>query len=80
MLDTDNTKVLSWLRQTPDGVKEVIATNVLTEPQTVDLTAGANGVKATHAKTLLKTPGAADPSSVAHIELGPYGVYIGEVK
>jgi alpha-glucosidase len=80
MLDTDNTKVLSWLRQAPGGAKVVIATNFTAEPQTVDLTAGANGVKGAHPMTLLKTPGAADPSSLDHIELGPYGVYIGEVK
>jgi alpha-glucosidase len=31
-------------------------------------------------KTLLKTPGAADPQSLDAIELGPFGVYIGEVQ
>jgi hypothetical protein len=28
-------------------------------------------------KTLLKTPGAADPTSLSQIQLGPYGVYRG---
>jgi hypothetical protein len=31
-------------------------------------------------KTLLKTPGATDPTSISQIQLGPYGVYIGEVQ
>ena len=31
-------------------------------------------------KTLLKTPGAADPVSLHRVALGPYGVYIGEVR
>jgi len=30
-------------------------------------------------KTLLKSPGAADPASLKSIALGPYGVYIGEL-
>jgi len=31
-------------------------------------------------KTLLKTPGAADPVSAGQIELGPFGVYVGELE
>jgi hypothetical protein len=31
-------------------------------------------------KTLLKTPGADDPTSLEDIHLGPFGVYIGEVQ
>jgi hypothetical protein len=31
-------------------------------------------------RTLLKTPGAADPATVDQIALGPFGVYIGEVR
>jgi len=31
-------------------------------------------------KTLLKTPGAADPSSLNQVQLGPFGVYVGEVQ
>jgi hypothetical protein len=30
--------------------------------------------------TLLKTPGAADPASLKNINLGPYGVYIGQLQ
>jgi alpha-glucosidase len=77
MLDTANIKVLSWLRQTPGAASVVVAANFTAEPQTVSLAVpGASGKP----KTLLKTPGAADPASLSRIELGPFGVYIGEVE
>jgi alpha-glucosidase len=43
----------------------------------VNLSAGVSGSKL---KTLLKTPGSADPTSVDKIELPAFGVYIGEVQ
>jgi len=79
MLDPTNDKVLSWLRQSPDGVQVVIATNFTAEAQTVNLTAGA-ALKGTHAKTLLKTPGSADPAALDSVQLQPFGVYIGQVQ
>jgi alpha-glucosidase len=75
MLDTDNTKVLSWMRHTPGAPDVVVAANFTPEPQTVSLAVPG----ATKTKTLLKTPGAADPASLDHIELGPFGVFVGEV-
>jgi alpha-glucosidase len=77
MLDTANTKVLSWLRKTPGEPAVVVSVNFTAEPQTVSLTVPGSG---SQAKTLLKTPGAPDPSSLQAIELGPYGVYVGEVQ
>jgi alpha-glucosidase len=77
MLDVDNPNVLSWLRKGPDQVSVVVSVNFKAEPQLVSLSvhgAGAN------LKTLLKTPGARDPVSLQQIQLGPYGVYIGEVR
>ena len=77
MLDADNPNVLSWLRKGPDQVSVVVSVNFKAEPQSVSLSvhgAGAN------LKTLLKTPGARDPVSLQQIQLGPYGVYIGEVR
>ena len=77
MLDADNPNVLSWLRKGPDQVSVVVSVNFKAEPQSVSLSvhgAGAN------LKTLLKTPGARDPVSLHQIQLGPYGVYIGEVR
>lgn len=80
MLDTSNTKVLSWMRQTPGAPAVVVAVNFTAEPQTVDLTVSGAGLQAGNVKTLLKTPGAADPVSLHQVALGPYGVYIGEAR
>ena len=77
MLDTENTKVLSWVRQAPGAAAVVVSANFTAEPQTVNLAAGVKG-SALH--TLLKSPGEAEPASPGHIELGPFGVYIGEVQ
>jgi len=77
MLDTDNTKVLSWMRQSAGAPAVVVSVNFTADPQTISLSVpGSNG----SVKTLLKTPGAADPASTNKIDLGPFGVYIGEVK
>ena len=77
MLDSDNPNVLSWVRKGPGGVQVVIAANFKPEPQMVKLPVPGAGSKL---KTLLKTPGAADPTSLGNIQLGPFGVYIGEVR
>ncbi|MGA8042172.1 MAG: alpha-glucosidase [Terracidiphilus sp.] len=77
MLDTTNTKVLSWMRQSAGSPSVVVSVNFTADPQTVNLTApGVSGA----VKTLLKTPGATDPASLKAIQLGPFGVYIGEVQ
>jgi alpha-glucosidase len=77
MLDTANTKVLSWLRQAPGVPAVVVSVNLTAEPQTVNLSVpGAGG----NTKTLLKTPGAVDPASLTQITLVPFGVYVGEVQ
>jgi alpha-glucosidase len=77
MLDTTNTKVLSWVRQASGAPAVVVSVNFTAEPQTVSLNIPGSGGKT---KTLLKTPGATDPRGLGQIDLGPYGVYIGEVK
>jgi alpha-glucosidase len=77
MLDTANTKVLSWVRQAPGAAPVVVSVNFTAEPQTVYLSVPGCGGKT---KTLLKTPGAADPAWLGQFQLGPYGVYIGEVQ
>jgi alpha-glucosidase len=77
MLDSENNNVLSWMRKVAGAPTVVIAANFTAERQTVNLVIpGASG----KAKTLLKTPGATDPASFTKIELGPFGVYIGEAK
>ncbi|HEX4028975.1 MAG TPA: alpha-glucosidase [Terracidiphilus sp.] len=80
MLDTGNTKVLSWLRQAPGMPQVVVSANFTAEPQIVNLEAGGAGLKPGHLKTLLKSPGGADPASLDQIVLGPFGVYIGEIE
>jgi alpha-glucosidase len=80
MLDTENTKVLSWMRQAHGTARVVVAVNFTAEPQAVSLTANEAGMQARQLKTLLKTPGGVDPARLDSIPLGPYGVYIGEVK
>jgi alpha-glucosidase len=77
MLDMTNTKVLSWMRKAPEAPPVVVSVNFTAEPQTVILNIrGLSGKM----KTLLKTPGAADPSSLGQIQLGPFGVYVGEIQ
>ena len=79
MLDTENTKVLSWVRQAPGMPQVVVSANFTAAPQIVNLLSGDAGLKPGHLKTLLKSPGGADPASLSQIELGPFGVYIGEI-
>jgi len=77
LVDTDNTKVLSWKRSTPGGGEIVITCNFTADPQSVSLSAlGVSKIT----KTLLKTPGAAEPAAGSPIALGPFGVYIGAVQ
>jgi len=77
MLDTANMKVLSWERKAAGSPAVVVSVNFTADPQTVNLTAAGSAGKV---KTLLKTPGNKDPASLGEIELGPYGVYVGEVQ
>ena len=80
MLDTENTKVLSWMRQASGAPPAIVSVNFTAEPQTVSLAAAGAGAGLKKLKTLLKTPGAVDPTASDRIVLGPYGVYIGQVQ
>jgi len=80
MLDTANTKVLSWMRQAPGAPSVIVAANFTAQPQTVNLATGDGAPAVAKLKALLQTPGAVEPKSTDHIELGPFGVYIGQVK
>jgi alpha-glucosidase len=80
MLDPENTNVLSWVRQAPGMPQVVVSANFTAEPQIVNLESGEAGLKPGHLKTLLKSPGSADPTALDQIELGPFGVYIGEIQ
>jgi alpha-glucosidase len=80
MLDTENNKVLSWMRQAPGAGQVVVSVNFTAKPETVNLAIGGAGIAPRKVKTLLKSPGGTDPATIEAIELGPYGVYIGEVQ
>ena len=80
MLNTGDGHVLSWLRKSDNGEAVVVACNFSDQPQTVSLDLSGQGIQGTHVKMLMKTPGAADPASLASIQLGAYGVYIGQVE
>jgi alpha-glucosidase len=78
MLDRNNPNVLSWKRQTAGAPPVVVCVNFTADPQTVNLV--GPGLPDGAVTTLLKTPGAADPASLKNINLGPYGVYIGQLQ
>ena len=79
MVDPENVNVLSWIRQAHGAAQVLVCVNFTAEPQTVNLANGGAGIEPRKLKTLLKSPGGTDPESLQAIELGPYGVYIGEV-
>ena len=79
MLDTSNAKVLSWMRRSQGVPTVLVSLNFTPEPQTVNL--GGPGIAANKKlQTLLKSPGASDPQVPNHIELPPFGVYIGQLQ
>jgi alpha-glucosidase len=80
MLNTGDDHVLSWLRKSDSGEAVVVACNFSDQPQTVSFDLSGQGIHGTHMKTLMKTPGAADPASLTSIQLGAFGVYIGQVQ
>ncbi|HEX6497372.1 MAG TPA: alpha-glucosidase [Acidobacteriaceae bacterium] len=80
LLNTTDTKVLSWLRQTPGAPAVVVACNFTAEPQKISFDLTQQGIRSKQAKTLLKTPGSSDPTSLDQVNLPPFGVYIGQVQ
>lgn len=80
MLDTENTKVLSWMRQAQGARQIVVSVNFAATPQIVNLMSAGAGMPPKRLKTLLKSPGGEDPAGMNRIVLGPFGVYIGEVQ
>ena len=80
MLNTSDSNVLSWLRQAPGQPAVVIACNFTAQPQKVSFDLSAQGITSKQAKTLMKTPGSSDPSSLDNVQLPPFGVYMGQVQ
>jgi alpha-glucosidase len=80
MLNTDNNNVLMWLRQAPGQPAVVVACNFTAQPQQISFDLSAQGIASRNAKTLMKTPGSSDPSSLLDVKLPPFGVYMGQVQ
>ncbi len=80
MLNTSDNNVLSWLRQAPGQPAVVIACNFTAQPQKISFDLSAHGILGRQAKTLMKTPGSSDPSSLDDVQLPPFGVYMGQVQ
>jgi hypothetical protein len=64
----------------------VVSVNFTAEAQTVNLTGSSTEMKPNPVlkpgpvRTLFKSPGGSDPASLDHIDLGAFGVYIGQVQ
>ncbi len=80
MLNTSDNNVLAWLRQTPGQPAVVVACNFTAQPQKVSFDLSSRGIASKQAKTLMKTPGSSDPSSLDNVQLPPFGVYMGQVQ
>ncbi len=80
MLNASDSNVLSWLRQAPGQPAVVIACNFTAQSQKVSFDLSAQGITSKQAKTLMKTPGSSDPSSLDNVQLPPFGVYMGQVQ
>jgi alpha-glucosidase len=80
LLNTSDTKVLSWMRQTPGQPAVVVACNFTADPQKFSFDLSQQSISSKQAKTLMKTPGSSDPASLDAINLPPFGVYIGQVQ
>jgi len=78
MLDPNNPSVLTWERQTSGEPPVVVAVNFTAQPQTINLI--GPHLSDGPLNTLLQTPGALTPTSLKNIQLGPYGVYIGQLQ
>jgi alpha-glucosidase len=78
MLDVDNASVLSWKRQAAGAPPVVIAVNFTADPQTINLV--GPGLPDGALNTLLKSPDGQAPASLKSIQLGPFGVYIGQLQ
>jgi len=80
MLDTENSSVLSWLRQSPGMPQVVVSVNFTAQPQIVNLQSAGSGLASAKLQTLLKSPGGVDPKSLDQVVLAPFGIYIGELQ
>ncbi|MDR3726150.1 MAG: alpha-glucosidase [Terracidiphilus sp.] len=80
MLNTSDPHVLSWMRQVPGHPAVVVACNFTSQPQKISLDLSEQRISSKLVRSLLKTPGGVDPSSLNTVQLLPFGVFIGQVE
>src|SRR5581483_5753357 len=79
-IDDSSNTVLSYLRKTKDGRAVLVALNFTASPQAINVS-DARGVSGKHAKTILVSyPNARETNDPSHINLQPYGAYIGQLE
>jgi alpha-glucosidase len=81
MLNSNDHNVLSWLRKSAGGGPSVIvACNFTSAPQSVSFDLREQGVSGTTARTLIATEVGNAEIPLKHVELPPFGVFLGEVR
>ena len=76
MLDTENTKVLSWMRQAPGAPQVVVSVNFTAEPQTVNLAIGGAGIAGAATEDAAEDAGRGRPGCAGPHQAGAvWGVY-----
>lgn len=81
MLNRSDPNVLSYLRKNSGtGPSVIVAMNFTAQPHTVAFDLKGQGIRDSHARTLL--PDSSIPSTVSlkHLELPPFAVFIGQVQ
>ena len=81
MLDTANTSVLSYARVSTDGETVIVSLNMSPQPQTPSLDLVPAGLRSSHPRTLLSSPGPLPHGDAkGPVSLPPYAVWIAELR
>jgi len=81
VLNVNDNNVLSWLRKGAGGGPPVIvACNFTSDPQTVSFELSGQGISGTTARTLVGTEAGGGEIPIGNVKLGPFGVFVGEVR
>ena len=81
MLDTANTSVLSYARVSTDGETVIVSLNMSPQPQTPSLDLVQAGLRSSHPRTLLSSPGPLPHGDAkGPVSLPPYAVWIAELR
>ena len=81
MLDTANASVLSYARVSTDGETVIVSLNMSPQPQTPSLDLVQAGLRSSHPRTLLSSPGPLPHGDAkGPVSLPPYAVWIAELR